>query len=35
MLRFLHAKRDVLTQGTSYDCEYFSATNWKTIDGVG
>lgn len=28
-------KRHVLTQHASYDCEYFSATKWKTIDGVG
>ena len=28
-------KGDMLTQHTSYDCEYFSATKWRTIDGVG
>lgn len=28
-------KRHVLTQHASYDCEYFSATKWRTIDGVG
>lgn len=35
MMHFSLAKRDVLTPYTSYDCEYFSATKWKTIDGVG
>ena len=29
------SKRGVLMQHASYDCEYFSATEWKTIDGVG
>lgn len=35
MMHFPPAMHDVLTQHTSYDCEYFSATTWKTIDGVG
>lgn len=34
MVHSLLAKPDVLTQHTSYDCEYFSATKWRTIDGV-
>ena len=32
----VHSKKgDMLTIHTSYDCEYFSATKWRTIDGVG
>lgn len=35
MLRSVQLKCDVLMQYPSYDCEYFTATTWKTIDGVG
>lgn len=27
-------KCHLLTRHASYDCEYFSATKWRTIDGV-
>lgn len=34
MLHSLHAKGDSLMNQTSYECEYFSAIKWRTIDGV-